>query len=233
MLTFIVKITWTSKRRDTTLCSCHGSWCYATVLWGTCDLAGSVNRGWKPKRKLTVSPPHFYEQANTLQIAVQKWPQAKSLWKHNTFEHFLIQKRCINDEKSQFCTEKCNVSFLNKWDFVQNECNVKRTKKTWSVQDDANYVIPCHEKLANYLGASSFLTFSQSTRHDGIGEPGPLTYIYIYNISYTPSSTINRYTTMPCLHIYIYIHTRAQYILIRIPYTYCVEICIDQYVESL
>ena len=73
----------------------------------------AVKLSWKlmqgvHKKDLIVRPHHFCALANSLQITVQNWPHAKSMRTHSTYERLFIQKRCIDDGKSQVCTNKCN-----------------------------------------------------------------------------------------------------------------------------
>ena len=75
-----------------------------------------------------------------------------------------------------------NMRFLTSENMIcgKDDSALKRTKKTWSVQHDAEKDVATIEKLANYLGASCFFTCWHSNTADGIGEPqSPRVYIYI------------------------------------------------------
>ena len=88
----------------------------------------------------------------------------------------------LYDENSQFYTKICDFWLLRTWFMAQDDSALKRTKKNWSVQHDAEKDVATIEKLANYLGASCFFTCWHSNTADGIGEPqSPRVYIYIYN----------------------------------------------------
>jgi len=88
----------------------------------------------------------------------------------------------LYDENSQFYTKICDFWLLRTWFMAQDDSALKRTKKNWSVQHDAEKDVATIEKLANYLGASCFFTCWHSNTADGIGEPqSPRVYnIYIY-----------------------------------------------------
>ena len=86
----------------------------------------------------------------------------------------------LYDENSQFYTKICDFWLLRTWFMAQDDSALKRTKKKWSVQHDAEKDVATIEKLANYLGASCFFTCWHSNTADGIGEPqSPRVYIYI------------------------------------------------------
>jgi hypothetical protein len=86
----------------------------------------------------------------------------------------------LYDENSQFYTKICDFWLLRTWFMAQDDSALKRTKKNWSVQHDAEKDVATIEKLANYLGASCFFTCWHSNTADGIGEPqSPRVYIYI------------------------------------------------------
>ena len=103
MLAFVVTLSWKLMLREKTL------------GWGGVGEVKKVTdptQGrWKHKKDLTVRPPHFCDLANSLQITLQNWPQAKSLRKHSTYERLLIQKRFKDGDKSQLCSNKCNFDF--------------------------------------------------------------------------------------------------------------------------
>ena len=92
----------------------------------------------------------------------------------------------LYDENSQFYTKICDFWLLRTWFMAQDDSALKRTKKKWSVQHDAEKDVATIEKLANYLGASCFFTCWHSNTADGIGEPqSPRVYIYIHTNVYT------------------------------------------------
>ena len=87
----------------------------------------------------------------------------------------------LYDENSQVYTKICDFWLLRTWFMAQHDSALKRTKKHWSVQHDAEKDVATSEKLANYLGASCFFTCWHSNTADGIGEPqSPRAFIYIY-----------------------------------------------------